>query len=141
MGNRIRSNPPKGIGLEKIQRYLNFGMPWTKLVELALEGLSPHQIAYLDKLGWRKIKPSQKQGIRLNVYVLLILTQAFRSEGIFGCLPSRLLQKDCSLFYSPSACLRVYYIIIKARYVTRSRIPNACRCAQTSDPSRVGPRW
>ena len=31
------------------------------------------------KLGWRKTKPSQKQGVRLNVYVMLRLTQAFRS--------------------------------------------------------------
>ena len=30
------------------------------------------------KLGWRKAKPSQKQGIRLNVYVMLRLTKAFR---------------------------------------------------------------
>ena len=32
-----------------------------------------------NKLGWRKTKPSQKQGVRLNVYVMLRLTQAFRS--------------------------------------------------------------
>ena len=49
------------------------------LVSLALEGPAPHQIEYLDKLGWRKTKPRQKHGIRLNVYVMLRLTQAFRS--------------------------------------------------------------
>ena len=32
-----------------------------------------------SKLGWRKTKPSQKQGIQLNVYVMLKLTKAFRS--------------------------------------------------------------
>ena len=31
------------------------------------------------KLGWRKTKPNQKQGIRRNIYVVLRLTQAFRS--------------------------------------------------------------
>ena len=51
-----------------------------------LEGLFPHQIAYLDRLGWRKTKLGQKQGIRLNICVMLRLTQAFRSLGIFECL-------------------------------------------------------
>ena len=40
------------------------------------------------KLGWRKSKPSQKQGIRRNIYVMLRLTWAFRSQGIFECLPN-----------------------------------------------------
>ena len=40
------------------------------------------------KLGWRKTKPSQKQGIRLKIYVMLRLTWAFRSQGIFECLPT-----------------------------------------------------
>ena len=31
------------------------------------------------KFGWGKTKDSQKQGIRLNVYVMLRLGQAFRS--------------------------------------------------------------
>ena len=32
-----------------------------------------------NKLGWRNTKPSQKHGTRLNVYVMLRLTQAFQS--------------------------------------------------------------
>ena len=32
-----------------------------------------------NKLGWRKTKPSPKQGVRLNENVMLRLTQAFLS--------------------------------------------------------------
>ena len=36
------------------------------LVQLALEGLLPHQIAYLDKLGWRRAKPLRARLTRSN---------------------------------------------------------------------------
>ena len=42
------------------------------------------------KLGWRKTKPSRKQGIRLNIYVALRFSWAFNSKGTFGYLPSLL---------------------------------------------------
>ena len=41
------------------------------------------------KLGWRKTKPSQKQGIRLKICVILRLTKAIRTLGFFGRLLNR----------------------------------------------------
>ena len=61
----------------------------------------------VTKLGWTKTKPSPKQGIRLNVYILLRLTQAFKSIPL----------KSCPLSCSPPACLRVYYIIKQAFWI------------------------
>ena len=103
------------------------------------------RITFLDKLGWRKTKPSQKQGIRLNVDIMLRLIKVFRSYGIFGGLPNLFLQNDCPLFYSPPDCLRVYTILqtklseSPAHYVTPSRNPNPCRCANSSNTPTLTP--
>ena len=61
--------------------------------------------------AWRKTSLSQKQGIRLNIHVMVRFIQ-WHSEvklslDVFQTLFS---PQKITLFYSPQPCLRVYYI-------------------------------